>query len=147
MSKKSRFVLSLIVNGFTILSILFFAPLDIYLGNIVNFNFSFNSFWWILLLVSLIIVILISSVEMFLPELFCQISNAFVFALGICCYVQSMFLNGTMSSLTGETPIYSNSIQITNIFIWLIIFVIVIVLLGVLRKMNLEGYTIKEFHL
>lgn len=133
-NRKQRFTFSLIVNSFTILSILFFAPLDLYLGNMVNFAFPFSSIWWVLLLVSSGLILIISSIETFLPDLLSFVSNLIIFILGMCCYIQSAFLNGNMTSLADGRIKYSSSIVDSNIIIWVLIAVLVLVGALLLRK-------------
>ena len=65
---KQKIAFSVAVNAFAVLSVLFFAPLEIYLGNINEFNFPFNHIWWLLLAGCVILVAVGTAVECLFPD-------------------------------------------------------------------------------
>ena len=69
----SKLVASVFVNIFFAFTLLFFSPLEVFMGNANEFVFSFGQIWWILLLVSLggvvaltIIALILQTVNMIL---------------------------------------------------------------------------------
>lgn len=131
---KNKILLSVCVNAFLVLSLLFFAPLEIYLGNIAEFNFSFFQTWFMLLAASLIIIIFLVLIESILPKILFKLANLTAFALGLCCYIQAMFLNGKMSSLTGETYSFEQNLIVRNLALWIAIFAIIYIAYFILSK-------------
>lgn len=131
---KQKIAFSVAVNAFAVLSVLFFAPLEIYLGNINEFNFPFNHIWWLLLAGCVILVAVGTAVECLFPDKLFLASNAAVFALALCCYAQAMFLNGKMGTLTGENKVYGTGVIVTNLLIWFLILAAIAVLAVVLVK-------------
>ena len=144
---KQKIALVLSVNAFVALSVLLFAPMEVYLGNINEFAFPFNHIWWLLLVCSVLITLVVGAVECLLPDKIFLAANIAVFAVGLCCYIQSLALNGQMGSLTGGEKVYGRSLVLVNLLIWLLIFAAVIVLTLVLikRKKRQILTTILEF--
>lgn len=126
--------LSLTVNVFTVFSILFFAPLEVFFGNINEFTFSFGDIWWILALSCTAVVTVLTAILCLLPKKVTVIIDLFIFGGGLCCYVQSMLLNGKMGTLTGVSDVYGNTTVTVNAIIWLLIFAAVIVLYFIFAK-------------
>ncbi|MFR1436188.1 MAG: hypothetical protein ACLSS9_13365 [Acutalibacteraceae bacterium] len=138
---KQKIAFSVAVNAFAVLSVLFFAPLEIYLGNINEFNFPFNHIWWLLLAGCVVLVAVGTAVECLFPDKLFLASNAAVFALALCCYAQAMFLNGKMGTLTGENKVYGTGVIVTNLLIWFLILAAIAVLAVVLVKKRSTGYS------
>lgn len=139
---KQKLVLAVPVNAFAALSVLFFAPLEIYLGNINEFNFPFNHIWWILLLCSTLLAAGGTAVECLLPDRLFLIANIGIFALALCCYIQAMFLNGQMGTLTGETKTYGVGIILINLLIWILIISAIVALAVILiQKKKRQFFT------
>lgn len=131
---KQKIALVLSVNAFAVLSVLFFAPIEVYLGNIVEFSFPFDNVWWLLLVCSLLIVAVTGAVECLLPDKIFLGANLAVFGGGLCCYIQAMFLNGKMSTLTGGSQMYDKSVVLINLVIWLLILAVIAILAVALIK-------------
>lgn len=120
-SRRNKLISSLCVNTFAVLSLLFFAPLDIFLGNISEFNFSFKNTAIVLFSVCVIIIGVISFLECFIKGIIYKLLYILTFSLGFCCYIQAAFLNSEMSSLTGEKKLFPINVVIINIILWLLI--------------------------
>ena len=60
--------------------------------------------------------------------------NLVIFSSGLCVYVQSIFLNGHMISLTGDKAAYSSGLIIGNLAVWLLIFIAVFACWLILQK-------------
>ncbi len=141
---KNKILLSVCVNAFLVLSLLFFAPLEIYLGNIAEFNFSFFQTWFMLLAASLIIIIFLVLIESILPKILFKLANLTAFALGLCCYIQAMFLNGKMSSLTGETYSFEQNLIVRNLALWIAIFAIIYIAYFILSKLKKKNIVLNS---
>ena len=136
---RQKVFLALSVNAFAVLSVLFFAPIEIYLGNVLEFGFAFTHVWWLLLVASLLIVAVIGAVECLLPDKLFLAANTGVFALGLACYVQAMFLNGQMGTLTGETDVYGTGLLVGNLLIWVLLIAAVAAAAVILVKKGRRG--------
>ncbi len=136
-SKKamlSKLFLSVFVSIFFSFTLFFFSPLEIFLGNSNAFIFSLGNIWWVLFTMSLLFSAIITLLSLALPKTIAFIFDILIFALGICGYIQSLFLNGAMSSLTGDGDTYSNALINTNLIIWAIIIVGLVTATAVLIK-------------
>ena len=129
---KTKILISSLINSFTVLTFIFFSPLEIYLGNISEFTFSIQQIWWILLVTGIIVIIVLDLIEIWLPEVLYVIILTLVFALGIGFYVQIVFLNGSMSSLTTDNVKFSTSVISNNVLIWSIVFLIIIIIASIM---------------
>lgn len=133
-SYGKKFVSALVVTAFTVFTLLFFSPLEIFLGNAIEFEFSMDIAAIILFLASLLISTCVSALVSLLPIKALRPYNIIVFGIGFCAYFQSLFLNGSMGSLTGEEDHYSVPLIIVNLLIWAVIFAALIVIFIVLKK-------------
>ncbi|MDO5444336.1 MAG: hypothetical protein Q4F31_01805 [Eubacteriales bacterium] len=112
---------TIFVNFFFFLTILFFTPMEIYIGNISEFSFPPDNVWWILLIFAVLLSVGISIIE----SLFIKLQdyfNCILFSLGVCFYLQRLFFNSHLQTLTGELIQFSKSVVYSNIIIWLLIF-------------------------
>ncbi len=106
---------------------MFFAPLGIVYGNINQFIFSPGEIIWILIAFCAAATAVMTAVGTLLPLKASLILNAIEFSGGLCCYVQSFFLNGKMGTLTGEGDHYSLSTVLVNLLLWVLIAAVIIV--------------------
>lgn len=118
-SWKRKAVFACSVTLFTVFTLLFYAPLEVYLGNITDFNIPFRYVWRILLGAAALGTVALSLVQMLLPERVFWGVSLTVFGLGLCSYVQAIFLNAQMGTLTGEDEIYGTALVVVNLLIWL----------------------------
>ncbi len=133
-SYGKKFVSALAVTAFTVFTLLFFSPLEIFLGNAVEFKFSMDIAAIILFVASLLISACVSALVSLLPIKALRPYNIIAFGIGLCAYFQSLFLNGSMGSLTGEEDRYSLTLIIVNLLIWAAIFAALVVVFMVLKK-------------
>lgn len=120
-SKKKDAVIYFAVYSFIFLTVCFFAPMEVYLGNYIDFSFSVRHIWWILLVFSLVCAAVLALLCSLLPEKLSSVIQTALFAVGLCFYVQSLLLNGKMISLTGDEAGYSAATCAINIIIWLVL--------------------------
>ncbi len=133
-----KWISALIFSGVGIFTALFFAPSEVFLGNPAGFDFSIGVAIPVLLLLSLCVTIVFSLSVSFLPIKVLKILNLSIFALTVCFYMQSLFLNGSLIELDGEQLILSRKTILINAVIWAVIIVATFVLWRVLRSKGKE---------
>ncbi len=133
--RLKRFFGTLLTNSFFVLTVIFFSPMEVYLGNLIEFDFGVTQTWWILLATSLLIIAVATVFEFFVfPKKMLRAVNLLVFSFGVCFYIQSMFLNGKMISLTGDKANYSSKTILINALIWAFIIALVFIIYYVFGK-------------
>ncbi len=133
-SYGKKFISAFIVTVFTVFTLLFFNPLEIYFGNAIEFSFSTELAALILFIISAVFSLLVSAAVSFLPTKILRPFNIAVFGVGFCSYIQSLLLNGSMGSLTGDKDNYSTTLIIVNILIWAFIFAALITAFIIFKK-------------
>ena len=133
-----KFLSTIITYTFAVFTVLFFAPLEIYLGNILDFKIFANSAVFILLVLSVAATLVLSAGLSFLPVKILKIMNIGVFSLSLCFYIQSLFLNGKLISLTGDEQTFSALSIVSNALIWIVVIAIIFVLWQILKKAKKE---------
>lgn len=126
MKEKRQILTILLCNLFLTLTVVFFSPMEVMIINLKEFYFSFANVWWIQLLLALGGALVLSLIMMILPPRAGQIAAGVSLALGLCAYVQAMFLNGKMVVLSGEEMSLSQGDKTWNLVIWGIILAAVI---------------------
>lgn len=130
----NRFLSVLPINAFLVFTVLFFAPLEVYNGNVNEFSFSWRNIVIVMAGCSLILTIVGSLIESFIPKKIISFINAGVFGIGIMFYVQPLLLNGYMQSLTGEEATYPINVKIFNALIWLAVIAVFYAILILVKK-------------
>lgn len=115
---KAKLLTALLCNLFLAGTVLYFAPMEVYVGNLSSFVMPFEHVWWIMLAATLAAALLLTVVEMLLPRKVTLLLSALTAGLALCCYVQSMFLNGGMVTLTGEEMDITPAGVTVNLVIW-----------------------------
>ena len=117
-TRGQKLALALCANAFAALTLLFFPPMEVYLGNVMEFAFPPSVVWPLLLAAAAVVTLVVSAVEMLLPERAFLVIAPIGFAAGLCCYVQANFLNSHMGTLTGSTDVYSTGLIAGNLLLW-----------------------------
>ena len=118
------------IIGLLVIMIGIYYPNELYLNNLEDFQPPYGQYFLILLIGSLLIGALIVVCSMlFFPKKVYNISLLVIFGIDVAGYLQSMFLNGKLQSLTGEEQVWQTGQKVVNIVIWLAI-IGVIVFLG-----------------
>ena len=121
MKPKRSFLTLFLCNLFTALTVLFFAPLEVLLANAGEFFFPFANVWWLQLLAALAAALAVSGAELLLPPRAGLAAAGLSLGFGLAAYVQILFMNGHMVSLTGERfDITARGITY-NLIIWAVI--------------------------
>lgn len=114
---------------FLVYTLCIHAPYEMYLTNKNEFWFRLNLFWWVPLVLSIGIIILLTAIGSFLKGKLEICYEAILFALGIAVYLQGNFLNLKVGVMNGEEIFWENynSWFVADSIIWCIIFVIILV--------------------
>ena len=128
MAYRKKFFFVLLVNLFLCLTGIFFSSLEVYIGNMGEFTFPVRHVWWIILSLSVLVSVFLSCLESFLPEKAVLTLCALAIAVGICFYLQSMFMNSQLQELTGENVFFGAGTVKKNLALW--VSVITVILLG-----------------
>ena len=134
--KKKPFLTIFLCNLFTALTVLFFAPLEVLLANAGEFFVPFANVWWLQLLLALAAALLVSGILLLFPSRVGLTVAGLSLAFGLASYIQILFMNGHMVSLTGERfDITSAGIR-NNLIIWIVILLLVTLLVFFFSKKN-----------
>ena len=137
-----KFISSLIFSGAGIFTLLFFSPLEVYLGNPTDFRVSIYSAIIILGLAAAALTLIFSLLLSFLPVKALKIINLCIFGFTLCFYIQSLFLNGALIKLDGEKLELDLATKIINAVVWAVIFIVVIACWLVFKKLKKEKHFI-----
>ena len=115
---KVQLLTALLCNLFLAGTVMVFSPLEVFVGSYLDFHFGFQVTWQVLTLAMLLVVSVVTAIEMLLPKRVALLLNALTFGIGLCCYVQMMFLNGKMVKMTGAAMRTTRAERIANLGIW-----------------------------
>ena len=107
---------------FLVLTLFFYSPIEVYLGNYHDFYFPLGVLLRSLLPFSLLLGAGIAAAIAAIPGKVWYYVNATVAATGVAFYLQALALNGKMGTLTGEGDTYSAGTVILNLLVWLVVF-------------------------
>ncbi len=133
---KKRFLLAGAAMLAACFTFVFFGPLETVAFSGNSLNYTYKDVIWVLTLASLIIcaagTLLISALR---GKIFNYVVCS-IFAITFCGYLQSMFLNGSLGTLTGDAIHWQNmkSVLFKGIFIWLSILLIFFLIMFLHRK-------------
>lgn len=122
---KAKLLTALCCNLFFFALLLVFSPLEVFVGNVNEFKFPLDNVWWIMLLTALCATGMLTALEMLLPASWALLANAATAGLGLCCYVQTMFLNGKMVSMDVEALVTNRTERLINLGVWALILLVV----------------------
>lgn len=115
------------VSAWGIMTGLYF-PNELYIHNIEEFAGHYGAFFLIMLAGSAAeIVLLIVIFLLFLPKKIYKIMYLLIAGISCAGYLQSMFLNGTLSAMDGEKQIWSGQKLFVNACIWIVILLISVI--------------------
>lgn len=105
--------------------LLVFVPWSIYFGNSSQFTFIFQDFFNITLVLLSVSIICLSIILIVIPQAISDYLVAVIAGLGLCVYIQSMFMNCFLGEMNGTEPEWNQHYLwgVVNIIIW-IVFVI-----------------------
>ena len=103
---------------FAALTFAFFAPMEVILLNRIDFHYSFESFWWFQLLLTLGAAGVATLITMVLPRKAGTALAALALGIGTAAWAQMMFMNGKMGRLGMEGMSVSPAETVINLVIW-----------------------------
>lgn len=107
-----------------IVTIVIYAPNELYLHNATDFPVSYWYFFGKIMIGSIILLIIaMLGSWLLLLEPHASLLSTTLFALLTIGYLQNMILNGSMQQLDGSTQEWSVQQKIVNLLIWLILFI------------------------
>ena len=103
--------------------ILVFVPWSVYFGNSLQFPFIFQDFVNWNLRVLTISIVGVSIILLLIPPIVSDYLVAFIAGLGLCVYVQAMFMNQYLGTMDGNEPEWSKHqfFGVLNAIIWIVI--------------------------
>ena len=120
LSRRVRTLLSVSLLAF---GLFVFVPWSVYFGNSSQFPFIFQDFVnWNLRILAIFIVI-VSVVLLVTPPIISDYFVAAISGLGLCVYLQAMFMNQYLGTMDGIEPVWSEHrvFGIINLVIWIVI--------------------------
>lgn len=122
---------------FPTVMIFLIGPLEIYSGNISEFEFGINDFIYLFICICCIIVLVGSFIIVLLPQKIIHILEILIFSFSIAAYIQNNFLNNGIYNNNGIGVIW-NELKIPmflNGIVWIsIIFTVIVVIYGLKGK-------------
>lgn len=118
---------------------MFYYPNELYLSNIEGFFNSYVSFVIILFLGTIFSFLFLSLLLFILPKNWIDICVSVVFAMGVGCYIQGMFLNGKLATMQGTPEVWPMWTNVINILIWCVL-IVGVTLLGHFKKKTIQVY-------
>lgn len=105
-----------------ILTLGIYLPSELYISNTDEFMIKYRDYLIVLLIGSVAICIfLIAITEFLLPRKLYKFFCFFLSGVSIMSYVQAMFLNGKLQSLTGEVQTWAQETVLINLVFWVLI--------------------------
>lgn len=143
----NKYINAFIISLFLCLMLFYFSPMEVYLGNYYDFGFPMNNAWWILLIYSLSVSLIISTIVSIFPYNVSKFLCLLELSGGLLCYNQILFLNNHVESLfvTNEETIFSTSVCVTNIVVWFLFVIICIIVYYKFSSIKNNFYNISKF--
>lgn len=133
-----KFLSALIFGGAGLFTLVFFSPLEVYLGNPSEFHVYADNAVLILLATAAVCTLIWSAAVSFLPTKVLKFVNLGVFAITLCFYVQALALNGKLISLDGEELILTRATKLGNGLIWVAILAVVPAIWYLMKRLKKE---------
>ncbi len=121
-----RFILSLLAVGFAGFTLGIVAPFEIVAGSESSLTFSLSDVAVTMALFVAALVIVLALVLSCIQGKAFTILLALVFAAGLCCYVQAMFMNSGLPSANGSTVDFWGehaTIMVVSTIVWVLLMV------------------------
>ena len=117
---KKRILPTLLISCLAPLIIFLSTPFDIYAGNYNEFVFSLSNFYFVCVGFFFAVFAVLFFALLFLPKKVYKVASAIILAFSFMMFLQSLFLNGNLSTLSGdgEGKAISTATKVVNICIW-----------------------------
>lgn len=119
------------------------GPLEIYVGNMHEFEFLLKDFFYQFLAISIALWLFCCVILILLPPRISDFIRVLIFAFSILSYLQNMFLNIKLMNKNGDMMDWESmrGIMITNLIIWIVIAIVCFVIPIILKKKYLKIYS------
>lgn len=131
MKQKYIFKENLCIYIFSVFTLFFYAPMEMYLTNTSEFWCNLRLIWWIPLVISIIVFLIVVTFEMLIPDnILRKLFAIAVFAGGFCAYLQGNFLSINLGLMNGTKIDWDgmNTKLRINLVLWFIIIMIIIII-------------------
>ena len=121
----SRLLSALVAGPFVVFTLLIVAPSELVAGSEGSLVFGFVQVWPVVVKAALPWIVPFVVVLVLLRKRGFAVGVAIVFAFGLCCYLQAMFMNGRLPEADGRTVIWTSyqSEAIWTLLVWLAVLV------------------------
>ncbi len=111
--------------AFLVMTLIWLGPLEIFAANSYEFSFALKDYGLAQFVFGLAILLVLIMALTVLPSMLARIAKVVIFVLTLCCYIQTMFLNGHMQTFNNQEIVWDSKLKAINFCIWLFIFAIV----------------------
>lgn len=128
---RKRILITILTSVLFPLMVCVAVPFEIYSANLNEFKFSLSSFMPFCLLIAFFLTVIIFFALLFLPDLAYRIASGFIISLSLMFFVQGTYLNGKLTSLSGDNiamAIASPTTLVVNLLVWMFVISLGIVL-------------------
>ena len=98
-----KFAITAVIWSLTIFMLFIFLPSEAFFANAGELQFIYGEFIWSAIIIFAVTSILISFIVALFPDTIYRIVNSLIFGIGLCSYIQNMFLNKGLD-LMGQNP-------------------------------------------
>ena len=120
-----RFALAFAVSLLLVFTLLVMAPAEIVVGSAGDLQFTFSEVWLIVAGFALAALAVLVLILVVVPKKAFPVVLALVFALGLCFYVQAMFLNDGLPAADGRSVDWWGEFQmpmVVSAILWIAVF-------------------------
>ena len=137
---KERLAYGFIAAFFFVFTVYFVAPLEIVAGASGDLIYTMGDVWWTLVPPGIGIVAAITLVLVLLRGRAFNVALVLVFAIGLCAYVQALFLNVGLPAADGATIVWADHMpmQIVSSVVWATI-VVGLIVYSIFNRRRMQG--------
>ena len=132
--KSEKLFLAILVDVAFAFSVFVFIPYEIYLANIVDFDFSLNKFWMPAALGFVFLGGTFFLHTMLVKTKFFKLYIGLIMGFTVAGYIQSMFFNGMMNKLDGTVEDWNIATKIVNLLLWILIVLSILAIIKVFQE-------------
>ncbi len=122
-TNKSRFVVAFLVSLFVAFTLCVVAPYELVSGSAGSLVVRLQNIWAIMACVGIVVAVVVAALLMLFRGKAFDVAAIVVFALGLCCYAQALFLNGGLPQADGGAVDWSSYGAITAVstIVWILL--------------------------
>lgn len=131
---KRQPLTAFLCSAFLFLTVLFFAPMEVFLANAKEITVPFRNIWWLQLLFALLCAFAAGGLALALPGRGGLVVSGAMLGGGLCCYLQVLLMNGGMPTAEGDGMNVTQSQQTLNLAAWIVIFLATVLAVFLLSR-------------